>query len=450
MDLIIIKNLLNNKDYAKQILPFIDLKYFPDQNDKKILKTILKYYKEYKNLPTFDEIIFDIKNNLREDLQDSVLERLKEVEKENSNFTFDKLLNETEVYFKNSSIQNAIIECATLIENNNIESFNTFPDLLKKALSVSFSKTIGIDFKETQDILNRYDKYIKRPEKIKLSTNLFNYITDGGIERKTLNLYIAPTNVGKTWKMIDDAAYFFKEGYNILYITLEMSEEKITQRIETNLFKIATKEFKHFSLEQYKQLLSKIKPNIGKKLGRLIVKEYPTSSASIANFNILLDELELKKNFVPDILIVDYLAIMKPIDGKYTNSYEKQKFISEELRGLAVEKNIAILSAVQTNRSGFSASDFDLTSISESIAIPFICDFVIAIIRDNDLDEQNEIWIKILKNRYAPIVNKKFNLGTNIEHQLFFDVEQDATSDFNLEKINEKDKESHDFSKFSY
>lgn len=367
MEQIIIKNLLVNEEYAKQILPFLKLNYFPESNDKKILTLILKYYKSYKKLPTFDEVIFDIKNEIKENLQEPIVSRLTEIEKENSKFTLSKLIDETELYFKNTSILNAIIECATLIETNKTDSFNSFPELLKKALSVSFSKTIGIDFKEQQDILDRFNRYITKPEKVKLSTNLLNYVTDGGVERKTLNLYIAPTNVGKTWKLIDDAAFFFKEGYNILYITLEMSEEKIMQRIETNLFQVPTKEFKHFSFEQYKSLLMKIKPNINKKLGRLIVKEYPTSTASVAHFNILLDELELKKNFIPDIIIVDYLAIMKPLDMKYANSYEKQKTVSEELRGLAVEKNVAIMSAVQTNRSGFSVSDFDITATSECL-----------------------------------------------------------------------------------
>lgn len=450
MESLIIKNLLKNEDYAKQILPFLSTEYFNESNDKKILITILNFYKTYKKLPTFDEVIFDIKSKVREDFHEAILNRLNEIEKEASNITLDKLVNETELYFKNVAIQNAIIKCASMIEENNTDSFNIFPELLKKALSVSFDKSIGIDFKDTKDIIDRFNKYITRPEKIKLSTKLFNYITDGGIERKTLNLYIAPTNVGKTWKMIDDSAFLLKEGFNILYITLEMSEEKITQRIETNLFQIPTDRFKHFNFEQYKELLTKIKPNSGKKLGRLIVKEYPTSSASVAHFNILLDELEMKKDFKPDILVVDYLAIMKPLDSRYANTYEKHKFISEELRGLAVEKNLAIISAVQTNRSGFSVSDFDLTSISESIGIPFISDFIVALIRDSDLDEQNEIWVKVLKNRYMPIVNKKFNLGANVLTQSFFDVQQGEESDFKIEDEVNKGSIQKDFSKINF
>jgi hypothetical protein len=226
-----------------------------------------------------------------------------------------------------------------------------------------------------------------------------------------------------------------------------MSQEDITQRIETNLFELPTKDFKYLSFDKYKSYLSRIRANQDKKLGRLIVKEYPTSGANVIHFSALLDELEMKKNFIPEILIVDYLGIMTSVDI-YGNGFEKLGNITKELRGLAVERELCVISAVQTNREGYSVSDFNLNNIAESIAIVNNSDFICGIIRDDTLDEIGEIWIKVLKNRYTSIKNKKFNLGTDIEKQKFFDIEQNESSDFNT--IINENTNIKDFSKLNF
>jgi len=452
MENVILKSLISNEHYAKQIIPFLNESYFSNKYDKAIVSIILHHYNEYKTVPTYDEILFDSTEKYVEETQKEIFERIDEVKKDTTEFTFEKLVNETEKFFKNISLRNGIIQCAEMIEKNETKSFDAIPDILKKALSVSFKSGIGIDFKCGEDIKARFNAYINRPEKIFLSTKLMNYITDGGFERKTLNMYIAPTHVGKTWKLIDDASFFFKEGYNVLYVTLEMSKEKITQRIETNLFKIPTNQFKYFTFEDYVKNLKNIKANDNKKLGNLIVEEYPSSTINTNHISLLIDKLELKKSFVPDILIVDYLGIMKPKDGNITGMYEKAKNIAEELRGLATEKNICVLTAIQTNRSGFSASDFDLQAASESIGVPFTADAIFAIIRDDQLDDVNEVWIKVLKNRYAPINNKKFNLGSNVYTQSFHDVDQGANSDFSADKMMQQEVQhtTKDFSGFKF
>ena len=412
---------------------------------------MMKHVSKYNKIPTFDEIEKDINDLVPENYIKEVIESLDIVKSSAKEITLQKMIDDTEDHFKDVAVQNAIIECAASMETRDLDAYNSFPEILKDALNVTFDNRIGVDFKDVDDIKARYESYVTRPDKIELGTHLFNKVTDGGYERKTLNIYIAPTNVGKTWKLVDDAASLFMNGYNVLYITLEMSEAKIMQRIETNLFNVPTAKFKDMTFEHYTNHFKNLRANPGKSLGRLFTKEYPTSAANISHFNILLDDLELKKDFIPDVVIVDYLGIVDPFDKKYSGTYDKLKFVSEELRRLAVERNIVLITGIQTNRSGFTVSDFDMTSMSESIAISFIADFICAIIRDDDLDDVNEIWVKILKNRYTPIKNKKFNLGTNVYCQKFFDVEQDATSDFTPEKIKEdENKTKKDFSDFKF
>jgi len=450
MDKLILNKIITNIEYSKSIFPFIKLDYFTNTFDKKIMNQIFNYYQSYQKLPSFDEIEHDIKDTYPENVSDSIVERLEEIKQEEKEILVKKLVNDSETYFKNVAVQNAIIKCAEIIQTNKIEDFQCFPDLLKDALKISFNTTIGINFKFKDDIEQRFNDYITRPDKIELSTKLLNFITDGGFEKETLNLYFAPTNVGKTWKLVDDAAFFFRAGYNVLYVTLEMSQAKIMQRIETNLFQLPTNKFKDLTFKGYLEYLKSVKPFPNKKLGNLIVKQFPTSMVNKTHIDQLLDELELKQNFKADILIVDYLGILQPVSTTYANSYEKGKIVSEDLRGLAVEKKICIISAVQTNRSGFNTSDFDLKSISESVGSLFVVDFVCALIRDEDLDETNEMWIKPVKNRYQPIVNKKFNIGTNIDTQSFFDAEQGADSDFTEEKIKELEEKKKNFSTFKF
>lgn len=267
-----------------------------------------------------------------------------------------------------------------------------------------------MDFKDPDDILKRYESYVNRPEKIKLGTKLFNYITDGGYERKTLNLYMATTHVGKTWKLIDDAAFLFLNGYNVLYITLEMSKEKIMQRIETNLFDLPTAQFRHLSFEKYKQKLIETKKKTV-KLGKLIVEEFPPDTANINHFNVLLDELYLKKDFKPDVIIVDYLAIMKPTDSDLSGLYEKNKKIAEQLRKIAVENNVCLISAIQTNRDGFNVSDFTMSVISECLDLNTIVEMEngkkikISEINVGDKIKGFEKFVKV--NNIFPIKRKK-------------------------------------------
>jgi len=364
---IIISKLLSDKEYAKDVIPYLKEEYFDEPNDKRIVKLILEHYHQFKTSPSSDDIELDLRK-LPENLVEDAISRLLEIKEiHNTELNKEKLLKNTERWIQETSVQNAIIKCAREIQEGNVKSFDHFPKVLKEALSVAFDKSIGLDFKDPNCIRERYKKYVIKPEKIKLGIDRFNFITDGGYEYSTLNLYIAPTNVGKTWKLIDDSASLIKLGYNVLYVTLEMSEDNIMQRIEANLFELPTSEFKNLTLKEYANYLRSIKAKAGKKLGRLFVKEYPTGYATVANLSLLLDELELKKNFIPHVLIVDYMGIMKPLEPRWANSYEKQKIISEELRGLMVERKICCISAIQTNREGYNVSDFNLTATSECL-----------------------------------------------------------------------------------
>ncbi len=456
METLILKQLITNEEYAKKIIPFIKTDYFEEPNDKRIITVFLEHTKKYSKIPTFDEIIHDLKRSINSELFEKVNERIKDINSSNKEISLKKLVDDTEQFFKDSAIQNAIIKCATELEEDKKNGdFSHFPSILKEALAVCFDSSIGIEYLEEDSIRKRFKSYIEQVEKIQLGSKLMNYITDGGFEKKTLNIYIAPTNVGKTWKMIDDTANLIKDGNNVLYITLEMSENKIMQRVEANLFEVPTKVFKHLDFKKYVKLLKNVKANEGKKMGRLFVKDFPTSSSNVGHFEYLLEELEIKKNFKPDVIVIDYLQIMQPQDTRYANGYEKFKNISEELRRIAVEYDLCIITAVQTNRSGYSVSDFDLRSSSESIAVTFTADCIVAIIRDEDLDEENQVWIKVLKNRYTPIVNKKFTLGCNIDHQKFFDVDQDFPgSDFTpeaiLAELEEEKRKEKDFSAFKF
>lgn len=450
METIILNRIITDGEYSRSIVPFISPEYFTEILNRNIVKRIIAHCDKYKSVPTFDEIEIDIRDFYPENVSAPTIEKLSEIRNCEKDITSAKLLDETEKYFKNVAVQNAVIKCAEIIESNKTEEFGCFPELLKSALKVSFDSSVGINFKNPSDIRKRFEQYITRPDKIDLVNKVLNFITDGGYERKTLNVYMAPTNVGKTWKLIDDSCNLVRNGENVLYVTMEMSETNIMQRIETNFFQLPTSEFKYLTIEKYASLLRSVKPNSGKQLGNIVVKQLPI--ANVNHIDYLLDELELKQDFVPSVVIVDYIGIMQPVQKVFSSSYEKIKYISEELRGLAIKRNICIISAVQTNRSGFDSSDFGLGSVSESIGLLFTCDFVCAIIRDDDLDEVNEIWFKVLKNRYQPIKNKKFTMGTNILTQTFLEIEQNSGSDFTQEKIRDMSSgvKKNDFSSFKF
>jgi len=420
--------MITDQDYSRSVLPFTEESYFSDRFDREIFKSIKKCKKKYGKVPSFDEVEVDISATLAESLAESIIERLREMRSTPADVALNMAVDMTEQRFRDVAIQNAIVECAEAIEENKITEFGSFPERLRKALGVTFDRSVGLSLTDESDMFRRYKMYVERPEKIKLGTDLMNYITDGGFEKGTLNIYIAPSNVGKTWKLIDDASFFFRSGYNVLYATFEMSEAKIMQRIESNLIGISTSEFKEISVESYMDSIKGINPVNG-KLGRLFVKQFPTAGASIDNLAGVMDELETKQDFKADVVIVDYLMIMKPSDGRYANSYEKNQIISEDLRRLATERNICVDTAVQTNRSGYNVSDFNATSIGESMAILHICDCMIGLIRDSDLDEIGEMFIKILKNRYSTVVNQKFRIGSDVITQRFFDVKDSGIPD---------------------
>ena len=421
---IILSNLAYNEKYSRKVSPFLQEKYFDNFSDKIIFRIISTFIREYNSIPSKDAILVSLEK--RTDLNEETFKICRETIE---NFSVDKttdqdwLVNETETYCKDKAVYNAIMESIHIIDGKSeINTANAIPNILSDALSVSFDAHIGHDYIEDAD--DRYDFYHKVENKIPFDLDFFNRITNGGTPQKTLNIIMAGTGVGKSLFLCHHAAGCLSQNMNVLYITCEMAEERIAERIDANLFDITIDEVRDLPREIYKTKLKKVSEHVK---GKLIVKEYPTSSASVVHFRNLLDELWLKKKFKPDIIFVDYLNICTSARLKNngsSNSYTYIKAIAEELRGLAVEKSVPIFSATQVNRQGFNNSDMGLEDTSESFGLPATADFMIALISTEDLEELNQIMVKQLKNRYNdPAVNRKFVLGINRGKMKLFDVD---------------------------
>ena len=407
----ILRNLLTNEEYTRRVLPFLVPDYF-DGVYKDLFKEVAKFVSKYNKIPTLEsfKIEIDESGKLSEENYRQGMELLPNIftpESEN----LDWLIERTEKWCQDRSVYNAVMESISIIDGKHATlKKNAIPDVLSKALGVSFDTNIGHDYLEQVD--ERYDFYHEQEERIPFDLDNFNKITKGGLPNKTLNIALAGTGVGKSLFMCHCASNILSHGRNVLYITMEMAEERIAERIDANLLNIPIDQIENLSKDMFKDKVSQIN---AKTEGKLIIKEYPTGQANTSHFRALLNELKLKKNFVPEIIFIDYLNIcassrMKMIGGA-VNSYSYIKSIAEEMRGLAVEFNVPIMSATQTNRQGFSSDDPGLEDTSESFGLPATADLMFALISNDELNSMGKILVKQLKNRYNdPTKYNRFTL----------------------------------------
>ena len=425
----ILRNLIYNEDYLRKVLPFLKSEYFTDRTEKSIYNEITAFVESYNNPPTVEAIGLAIQE--RRNLTDEEVEKsktyLKEIEntpREGSEIQW--LVDKTEKFCQEKAIYNAVLGSISILDGKDkTHDKGQIPKILSDALAVSFDNSVGHDYLENTD--ERYEFYHKKEDRIPFDLDYFNKITKGGLPKKTLNVALAGTGVGKSLFMCHVAAGCLVQGYNVLYITLEMAEEKIAERIDANLLNVTVDDLMQLPKDLYDRKVQKVKEMT---VGKLIIKEYPTASASVTHFRTLLNELNLKRNFSPTIIFIDYLNICcssRIKAGANVNSYTYVKAIAEELRGLAVEYNVPIVSATQTTRSGFTSSDPGLEDTSESFGLPATADLMFALISSEELENLGQIMVKQLKNRYSdPTLHKRFVLGVDRAKMRLYDVEQGA------------------------
>ena len=426
----ILANLIHNEQYTRKVLPFIKGDYFSDRTERTVFEEIQKFVDKYNDLPNQNalEVELDSRKDLNEEDYKRVLSVVTELKKDD-NVIFDWLVETTEDFCKDKAVYNAIVDGIAIIDGKDKKrGVDALPTILTDALAVGFDNRIGHDYLLDTD--ERFEFYHKVEDKIPFDLEFFNKITKGGLPPKTLNIALAGTGVGKSLFMCHVAANCLSQGKNVLYITLEMAEERIAERIDANLMNISMEDLHDLPKQMFDDKIAKI---IKSTSGKLIVKEYPTASAHTAHFRGLIKELAIKKSFKPDILFVDYLNICSSSRFKgqaNVNSYMYIKSIAEELRGLAVETNIPIMSATQTTRSGYSNSDVGLEDTSESFGLPATADLMFALISNEELDELNQIAVKQLKNRYNdPTMNKRFVIGIDRAKMRLFDVKPSEQND---------------------
>jgi len=425
----ILSNLIYDESYARRVLPFLKDDYFQDQTEKILFSEIDNFIDKYNGIPTKETLLIELnkKENIPEQIFKNLIEYVEQITFEKKDSTW--LIDNTEQFCQERAVYNAIMESISIIEgrSQNKEK-GGIPTILADALGVSFDDHIGHDF--LLDAEERFEFYNKKEDRIPFDLDYFNTITKGGLPRKTLNVFIAGTGVGKTLAMCHMAAANMLNGQNVLYITLEMAEERIAERVDSNLLNIPVNELEGFPKKIYDDKINKLRK---KTSGKLIVKEFPTATVGSNHFRHLLNELSLKKNFQPDIVYIDYINLCTSSRLKYgsnVNSYTYIKAVAEELRGLAVEKNIPIVSATQLNRTGFTNSDPGLEDTSESFALPATVDFMCALISTEEMEQLGQIMIKQLKNRYGdPTQNRRFVVGVDRAKMRLYNVEQSAQSD---------------------
>ena len=427
----ILKNLIYNEEYTRKVLPFLSVNYFQEREDKILYEKINEYINQYNALPTQEALAIELdKSPLKDEEFQNSLKLLESITNENDEANISWLLDSTEKFCQDKAIYNAVVESISILDEKGGDKRDkgSIPDILSDALSVSFDPHVGHDYFLDAD--ERYEFYHRIEEKIPWDLEFFNRITKGGLSNKTLNIALAGTGVGKSLFMCHVAASCLSQNYNVLYITLEMAEEKIAERVDANLLNISIDDLQKLPKDLYDKKINKLKQTTK---GKLIVKEYPTAAANVNHFRALLNELNLKRSFVPNIILIDYINICTSSrikQGANVNSYTYIKSIAEELRGLAVENAIPILSATQTTRSGFTNTDIGLEDTSESFGLPATADFMFAIISTEQMEELNQIMIKQLKNRYSdPTSNRKFVIGIDRSKMKLYDVEQFAQNE---------------------
>ena len=431
IETLILKNLIHNEEYSRKVLPFLSTDYFLEHTDKLLYQQIESFITKYNNLPTKEALVIELDNTpLKDEEFENVSELITHLEGEKDEKSdLSWLLETTEKFCQDKAIYNAVVNSIKILDEpeKSKDDKGAIPELLTDALSVSFDPHVGHDYLLDSD--DRYDFYHRVEKKIPFDLDYFNKITGGGLSSKTLNVALAGTGVGKSLFMCHVAAGALSQGNNVLYITLEMAEERIAERIDANLLNIRLDDLASLPKTMYEK---KIQGLLNTVKGRLIIKEYPTAAASTNHFRALLNELNLKRNFKADMILVDYINIcsssrIRP--GQYTNSYSYIKSIAEELRGLAVEFDVPIVSATQTNRAGFQNTDVGLEDTSESFGLPATADFMFALITNENLEEAGQLLIKQLKNRYSdPTSNKKFLVGVDRAKMRLVDLGEESQS----------------------
>jgi len=441
IEFLILRNLLFNEQFTRKVIPFVKDEYFEDTNQKILFQEILSFVQEYNKLPTKEVLCVEVEN--RKDINDTSFKEIIHLidSLEDVPIELNWIIDTTEKWCRDRAIYLALMESIHIADGKDDKrNRDSIPTILSDALAVSFDTHVGHDYLE--DYEQRYESYHKKEEKIEFDLEFFNKITKGGLPNKTLNIALAGTGVGKSLFMCHVAASVLLQGKNVLYITLEMAEERIAERIDSNLLNVPIQDIADLP----KQLFETKVTNLAKKTqGTLIIKEYPTASAHSGHFKALLSELALKKSFRPDIIFIDYLNICASSRYKgnlSVNSYSYIKAIAEELRGLAVEFNVPIVSATQTTRSGFGSSDVELTDTSESFGLPATADLMFALISTEELEELGQILVKQLKNRYNdPTIHKRFVVGIDRAKMRLYDCEQSAQKDI----LDNKQEEEYDY-----
>ena len=425
----ILRNLVFNEDYSRKVIPFIQPDYFEQKSEKVIFEEITQFIVKYGSAITVEALNIEVEN--RTDLTEDQIKEIREINKNLNDFPVDKqwLLDTTERWCRDRAIYLALMESIHIADGNDSKkNRDAIPSILSDALAVSFDNNIGHDYLNNYE--ERYEYYHRKEDKIEFDLEYFNKITKGGLPNKTLNIALAGTGVGKSLFMCHVASSVLLQGRNVLYITMEMAEEKIAERIDANLLNVPIQQLEELPRSTFENKVT----NLAKKTsGSLIIKEYPTASAHSGHFKALLNELALKKSFRPDIIFIDYLNICASSRYKGSsniNSYTFVKAIAEELRGLAVEFNVPIVSATQTTRSGYGSSDVELTDTSESFGLPATADLMFALISTEELEQLGQIMVKQLKNRYNdPTIFKRFIIGIDRAKMRLYDCEQTAQKD---------------------
>ena len=454
VEILILRNLLYNEKYLRKVIPFIKPEYFEDPHQKITFEEIFNFVQKYNELVTQEVLCIETEN--RTDINET---SFREVTKlisylEDVPTDFDWLVDTTEKWCRDRAIYLALMESIALADGKDEnKDRDAIPSILSDALAVSFDTHVGHDY--LQDYEERYETYHRKEDKIEFDLDYFNKITKGGLPNKTLNIALAGTGVGKSLFMCHVASSVLLQGRNVLYITMEMAEEKIAERIDANLLNVPIQDLTELPRSSFENKVTKLAE---KTQGSLIIKEYPTASAHSGHFKALLNELALKKSFRPDIIFIDYLNICASSrykSGVSVNSYSYIKAIAEELRGLAVEANVPIVSATQTTRSGYGSSDVDITDTSESFGLPATADLMFALISTEELEQLGQIMVKQLKNRYNdPTVFKRFIVGIDRAKMRLYDCEQKAQDDIldngQEEEYNDEDKPKKSFEGFKF
>ena len=415
---------MNNEEYCRKVVPFLKTEYFSDHFENLIANELISFFNEYNKPATLDILAIQLsKRKLNPDQISSIEKYINDL-----NFKTEEewLIKNTEAFCKKRAVTNAILDSFDIIEGKDQNrTEDAIPGMLSDALAVCFDTNVGHDYLE--DFQDRFDFYHRVEEKLEFDLDIFNKITKGGLSKKSLNVVLAGTGVGKSLFMCHVGASTLMQGKNVLYISMEMSEEKIAERIDANLLNMTIDELSRVELDIFSNRIEKL---VKKTSGKFILKEYPTASAHSGHFKALLDELKIKRNFTPDLIIIDYLNICassRMKHGSGVNSYTYIKSIAEEIRGLAVEYNVPILTATQTTRGGYQNTDVELTDTSESFGLPATADLMFALIGSEELENLNQIMVKQLKNRYNdPSYYRKFVIGVDRARMKLYDVEAEA------------------------